>query len=822
MKLMNKLIIDNLKMNKKRTRTTVISIVLSCMLLFSLTIAFSSYEHADIQSTIETSGSYHVQYRNLDYKSTYDYLKKDADVESIDVLEELKKLQVYETNMYGEEEKVDASIMSFEKDLSKYLTLYDGSFPQNDKELAISLSFASKLRLKIGDTFDDYKIVAIYRSNRLKNGEYVGRGTENYAPTLYTKRASDQNNSHSTFVVTYKSPKKTYDKILDFANRFDIDYELGSLLENEFIKDNALYLSKMGIYRYEDPHLKLHLLLYIVLYVLGLFCALIIYNSFSISLVERKRQYGILRSIGASKKQIIKLVAREILILGFTSIPIAFLLSTGLISLVLHLINHVLGQNLSLYISPKYMFVTLLFVIFTIAISAITPARKAAKTSPIESIRNAEDVAIKKSRENYSLIRKLFGVEGEVAYKNMKRNSKKFTSTIISLSVSILLFITASTFINGIALSLSSYRDDFDIRINLFENEPADTQSFIDRISSSKNIDDIIIEKSTMLNVHNTTVKERFKNKSELYVSIYALDDNSLNEYKKTLKIENDKPILYNILESTNEDGSTQQYRVFENEPIVEIYDDNTDETYLTLSNLNVAEENYNGLFNGATIIVNMNEFDKLVDEYIGKFPKAPYTQNTYPNYLKSHITIKISSKNFKNFDKEIKESIKDYPQMKIDYVNSTLENYEAHMQEVFVLAGIYSVLAFIAIISLSSMLNSLNTNIELRKTEFAMLRSIGLSKLGLDKMIKLENFFIIVKTLIIGILLSLTTIYGIRYISAIRIGETTAPEPIPFPWIYIAISVLFCIIIVSIATRFSLKKIKKLNIVDSIRKEST
>ena len=86
--------------------------------------------------------------------------------------------------------------------------------------------------------------------------------------------------------------------------------------------------------------------------------------------------------------------------------------------------------------------------IITIYLSCIKSARRASKISPIEAIRNNLDIKIKNNKlTTPKIIKKIFKTPGVLAYKNLKRNKKKYKTTVISLVVSILTFITMNTFI---------------------------------------------------------------------------------------------------------------------------------------------------------------------------------------------------------------------------------------------------------------------------------------------------------------------------------------------------------------------------------------
>ena len=170
---------------------------------------------------------------------------------------------------------------------------------------------------------------------------------------------------------------------------------------------------------------------------------------FSISVVERSRQLGMLASVGATKAQKKKAIYGEAWLIALIAIPIGILAGIGGITMTLHLIEPVINSlmsgnsiNLTVVITPGLIFFSALFSLVTIFISAMGPARRAARVSPIEAIRQTQDIKIEGSKvRTPKILRWIFGFEAELALKNIKRNKKGYVVTILSLVVSIVLFL---------------------------------------------------------------------------------------------------------------------------------------------------------------------------------------------------------------------------------------------------------------------------------------------------------------------------------------------------------------------------------------------
>ncbi|HLS54338.1 MAG TPA: FtsX-like permease family protein, partial [Tissierellaceae bacterium] len=203
----------------------------------------------------------------------------------------------------------------------------------------------------------------------------------------------------------------------------------------------------------------------------------VIYNSFNISVIERISQFGLLRSVGATPKQIRRIVLKEAAILSVISIPIGLVSGVFAMKIVFYIIGLIQSEadllnEMEITFSSSVFLISTIIGLITVFLSAIGPARQAARVSPLEAVRNTKDIkkeSIKKVRGS-RLIRKVLGVEGEIAHKNLRRNRKRFIITVFSMVISIILFITFSTFSDftfEIGAIDSSRSSDFEIYGNL-------------------------------------------------------------------------------------------------------------------------------------------------------------------------------------------------------------------------------------------------------------------------------------------------------------------------------------------------------------------
>ena len=211
----------------------------------------------------------------------------------------------------------------------------------------------------------------------------------------------------------------------------------------------------------------------IVIVIIVISSVFVIRNSFSISVAEKNRQYGMLASVGATSKQIKKNVLFEGLSIGLIAIPLGILLGIVAIMILLQVVNYLLsdmfvaGLNLEYSISIIPIIASIIISLITIYLSCLIPAIRASKISPIESIRGNNDIKLKPRKiKTPKFIKKVFGIGGVIASKNLKRSKKKYRTTVISIVVSIFIFISLSSILTLGTKVTTLYYTDF--KFNMF------------------------------------------------------------------------------------------------------------------------------------------------------------------------------------------------------------------------------------------------------------------------------------------------------------------------------------------------------------------
>lgn len=847
MKILNSLTIKNLLLNKRRTIVTIIGVILSTSLMVGIGLLVSSILDNMISETISYSGSYHVIYRNLTREQT-----KILDTENLTYFTEkgIGYSQIDSLNYYKPYIYLNAVSSNYFGELK----LIEGTFPTNANEIVIPEDLNSniatpykvgdKVTLNIGNRIVESE-VAMQNTPYWEDEEFLSLFTQTYTVVGITKANKYENYSAPGYTVCTLSDSQSGDVYVTFNKKRNIIKEAKALASkinyDEALNYNSRLLALYGESNYGNITTTIMSMLSIMLSLISVGCIIVIYNSFAISVTERKSQFALLSSIGASKKQMIYMIYLEALIIGIIGITLGILGAYIGIGTVIVILNNLLAKalefKLRLVTNMTYIIVPIIFMAIVIIISAIIPAIRASRVTPIEAIRQNDDIKIDKKKIRTSkLITKIFGIEGDIALKNIKRNKKKYRITIVSLFISIVLFISFSAYLDYALFSSSNIIEsyNYDAILNVYKNSE-EIESKVAKLieeSSVKNYakyyqyftyakEDLHYTDEYLEYIkdnYGTDYLEEFITSSNSDVNIIVLDDNSYNNYKKEIGLHEDKIILLNRVKGTT---YSQDKRINHDINIIkdqkasltlcnipESEDELSEENISAycqkhLNNLYITEKPYSMAeeikqLESIKLIMNRRIYDAIIE-------------NTLQDY---QINIVLNEKVSTNFQK-MTEEINDIDGIYYYDIRGEIEMEKNLSLAIKIL--MYGFISLVTLIGVTSVFNTITTSIALRKREFAILRSIGLTKKGLNKMFFFESLFFGLKSLIYALPVSFIVIIIIHY----SIGNMVSMSSIIIPWPSIFISIIGVFVIVLITMLYSGSKIKKNNIIDEIREEN-
>lgn len=832
MKILEELTIKNLKLNKKRTIVTIIGIILSVALICAVIGMITSMQASLIKYAKDCGGNRHLTVLNVSDEDLK-YFLNNPHIKSIYKTYTLGYAKVDSHN----KNKPYAYILGYDDNafLNEKIDLLKGRLPKNSSELVISSPYVAISKLDIGDkiTLDIGSRVCsdntkIYQNNpytilddsSVECGEDIINTTkheyeivgimsrpdysiEDYsAPgyTMITYNNTTYENVNVSILFRYASYHKEFIDIIKSSelSKYSLSYN------SELLRWSLASIS-------DGAYGMLTTVAIVVISIIIFTSVYVIKNSFAISSQEKRRMYGMLKSVGATSKQIKKCVLYEGGIIGLIGIPLGIisgLFADYILVKVVNLFGNLLLGKIEFIFYFNYIPIILSIILgfLTIYLSVITSARKSSKISVMEAIRNNNEIKIdKKKIKSKPIIDKLFGIGGVIAYKNLKRTKKRNRTTVISIVVSVAVFISLSTFIDyGFKLSGIYYEDlGYDISVML----DTDNDNTYEDIIALDNVEEYSINKTMYLNLDlskylSLDAINYMGQDKEMLVKIVSISD---EELKRVLE--------YNNINREN----------FYKKALL------IDSFMLPVSDTSYKEIN---LFKSVNINVNEIVNNKLIDfqviKRIDKYPMgiSSISYSTTPTFIVSNdyfekikrddvsITLFIKSSNATNLESQINTYILGNSDINSYQVVNISDSIKAEKQLVIIISiFLYGFITVISLIGITNIINTINTNMSLRRRELAMLKSIGMTRYEFNNMIRLESLMYSFKALCIGIPLGLVGSYLV-YLAFNDYGYI-------FPFNSIIISIIVVTILVNIIMNLSLKKSKNENIIEVIKDEN-
>ena len=581
----------------------------------------------------------------------------------------------------------------------------------------------------------------------------------------------------------------------------------------------------------------------VVMVIIIITSAVCISNSFAISINQKTKQYGMLASIGATPRQIRKNVFFEAAFMGVIGIVagIGGGLSASYILVVLSNKMLIDTFEMSIVYAPSLLGVLLSIVlaIVTIVLSALVPAIRASRMSPIMAINHSEDIKIKsKSLKTPKLIGKVCGEGGVLAYKNMKRNKRKYRVITLSIALSVSTFIALYGFMSLLTESVNRYANDkIDLRVYMssYKSMSVDeankkVSNIVNRINNETNITDFTFARGFYASLkdepkYSSDYKEVNKYEAGLaenngyYISIISLGNEEYGKYIKKLGISKETAqsggiLVDNTYQYINNGNDIKYFNIYDGYKAGDVLTYRIDTSNSSKSLDNSKSSDDTTLYD-IRIVALSNERPFGYDN--------AYTSYGYlivsDDYM-NRIDTKNTDSTLLNINCDDPDKAQDILVNEFNIGQNYIFNaaQERRNDEKLILTMkifLYGFIAIVSLIGITNIFNTVTTGMELRGKEFAMLQSIGMTKKEFDKMIRLESVFYGSKALIIGVV-SGTILSYVIFISA---GESQLKYTLPL--LAIVMSVIVVIILLLGIMKYSIAQIRKQNIIETIRNEN-
>ncbi len=836
-----------LKHNKKRTMLTILGVILSVALITTVGLFIKSLQNSFVENAIKQNGSYHVKIQKMT-ADDYNQLKANPKIEKVGIQEKwfesnLKDGKKIEINKYNK------SALEF---LPKSYNAVKGRLPEKEGEIAVENWAFSYMKgdTKIGDTIK-------FKTDQGEEKKFKITGIiQNQAETQYNGTALGM--TYSTIFNIEKSA--VYVSIYKKAGISNTVSELS----NKF-KDNCILNKDLLDYSGEgsnDLNKQLYGIAGVIIGIIVIATIAVIYNSFQISVIERMKQFGLLRAVGATPAQIRKIVLREASIISAIGIPLGLLsgiFAMFVVSKIFSIMSDTAFNNLKIVIPYYVLIISALVGVLSIYLSAFIPARAASKVSPLVAISSRTSISKEKiSKKRGNILKRFLNIESLMAFKNIKRNKKKFRVTVFSMVISITLFIFFSSFINMMTIFTGSQSEDVKMNFELIgvidkNGTSSLKENIINKVKQSKLVDKQYVSygtySSSMLIPNEKRNDYLVKNAPKTYSDV-TFENKKMSSITTLFDIYDEDKIR--SIKSYIKSGKADTSNMAEENGVVIVKN----------SMLSVNKKYYNGSITnlkvGDTIYIDKNMMYRPAqgEDYIDKNKKeneefnkdnmikvkvaavvddAPYqfysdniklfhiimTKDVMKNITGRDLNkmpVKISQirlRDKKDADKfnSFISPICDREGVKAIDISKQAEAARGNTMQLMIL--MYGFIAVISLIGAVNIINTITTNLILRKKEIASLSAIGMTYKNIRQMILKE-----------GVLYGL---YGAFYggiVGSLLSYEVSSPmrKIIDFkwniPWNLILVSGLAAIFIGLISVIKPLARIKRENIIDVIRQE--
>ena len=850
-----KLTLRHLAENKKRTVVTVLGVAASTALITAILLGICSFFIFIGNMSGEIAGRWNLQIEDIE-SSQIENLKNDNRVATVGVLSAEQEVTGVMIDGDSKLRYRTANILQGNDDyFAQMITCdYDGVLPKDSGEIAVEESFLKEnsLDLSVGDSLEfdlgnryledlegnrtimggswsanekfevlsheKLKITAILHGNRPTNSFKLLRGmVEGEYPGKMFAYVSLKKFDHKTNANLRKIIAEYGLKDCSFNTEYNISafaFEgAGSGIEGMFrVMAFALLIVVMA-------------------------SVVLIYNAFGMSLTERIRYLGMLASVGATKRQKRASVFFEGFILGLMGIPLGMIIGAIGSKITLGILGKMMLDadmfagakgmrgTMELHAPIPALVAIVILSGFTIFISSIVPAIKASKIMPIEALRETNNIKLKAgSLKGGFLARKIFGYEGQLAYKNIKRNGRKGKVIIASIAISVALFLTidyfGSTFRKAYAheieypfsvVAACALSEKDSLKEDILGLEGVESVHCGDTIEYcyKENKDD------PAWRMPNTDIRnpefledgytDVFEKSDQIFMCV--LDD---EEFKRVL----------------GENGlSADEYFGDELKGVI------LNNFYHEESNKPVFKESMIGqkLFydnpEGMPPEVKIAGFvNYKSDDYVFKLvpeasvavyvPESVFYKAWADKIGEENVTYTygITCENHEEVHDKLFEILENDGYTK--YSCSDLTQSLVVMNTVMVLLKtvIYGFTVLLALVVIANIVNTISTGVMLRRKEFAMLRSVGMASSGFSKMLILETLLYGVRALILGLpgaaLLSLLIYKGAHVVAF--------PFRIDLLKYFLVVVAVFAI--VGLSMLLSSAKIKDDNIIEALK----
>lgn len=857
MNVVHQLTLRHLKTNKRRTLVTICGTIISVAMITAVLIITASFMQTFQQSVKAETGDWQVRFVDV----TADQVPKVAQNEqtaAYSVAHFEGWVQLAGSADPGRQNMVLTGYTP-ESFAQLPLTMVEGVYPQGAQELLVSQNFIDTARLdwQVGETIslpkggyfledDGLETWLTKADGRVAEAQWQPEGTVNYTIVGIAKMSSELEGTWQdgylglcgldASALAADAPvtiQQTLQKI--DTGLYTRGETLGADMGARFVQFNNQLLVYYGVTKDNNFRNTMIGVVAILALIILIGSVSLIYNAFAISLAERSRMLGMLASVGATKRQKVGSVLFEALIIGMIAIPLGLICGYMGIFITFKCLEPGLQGILGVEepirtVLPLWAIAgAVLFSAVVLLISAFVPARRAARISPIEAIRNTQEYKISPRQVKTSpLTRKLFGFEAELGLKNIKRSRSRYLASLLSLIISVVLFLTAATFTDYMSHSFDMTQMDLQYDVAFYaqpedqddraaimaavkEQRYADSASFGQSVWTTAAVPD---ELAVTLAQDGPFVYDFADNPGQRQINVVLnfLDDESLRAFGEQAGIDI-APLMSDELRAV----AIQPITLKEAHTFSEVRQLAGDTAVLELPNEGAELEIIASTAKRPVFMSGYEESANILyvvsSMQAGDAWQAAHAQ---PNEEMPLLLAWMQSRQSTLLYNDLINLYNQFPGREMQ-VTDLKANLEMQRQlQLMMSVFIYGFIALIVLVCAANIFNTISTSVILRTREFAMLRSVGITPGKFNKMVCYESLFYGIKALAYGLPLSLA-------IAVLMHGTLDGSFSFSFyvpVWAYLT-AILGVLLLVGATMAYAVRQVKRANLIDGLKNEN-
>ncbi len=752
MKTISRIAYSNDKRNRTRSILIMMAICLTTMLLVTISTVGNGVIHLQKSQAAGSYGSNYGLFIAADGTQLKE-VERRAEISDIGIMCTEGILKGNENGGFVSADETVRKMLPYNQEY----VLKEGTYPEKAQEIAAGRAFFDAVGyhdVKVGDTVtleyrsgmqSEYAPVEFTVSGILYDRDeytieasYVVFGSQDF----YNERVAEGDRQYNIYFTLSDSADVSMNNVAPVIK--EIADSCGIDQKNVIIND--LYLQWVLQPSYEMIVVCGTLILGIVL-----FSVVVIYNIFQVGIAQKVQEYGKIKALGATRKQMKQLIFREGILLAVPSIPLGLLFGFLIAKVSFNWLveqENLVSSGIKNHQVPLFSLPVMLLCIFvsflTVALALRKPMKIVSRISPIEATRYLENAETQKKgkrngRKNVTVF--------SMAMANVTGNPKRTIGTILTMGFSCVLFVIISNYVGNIDTEhearLSVNHGQFELQLDysaeyderypennldtILTDDPLN-DSMIEEIKSIPGVTDVMTREIVSVNLNGTRFPADIVSKNDFDFMRQDGDIGSM-DYDQAVK---NGEIFFGWSAWMEQDGYAPGESI--------VFDfENGSETYT-----------YQGKIAGSFV---------SADTYL-VIPEGVYRSMNPRGTAYGYLWVDCDKKDVASVEQSLNTLISNTSHIKMDTYHAQLQSaeYASRMMKL----GCYLFMAVVGLIGFMNMANTIIMNITTKKQEYGVLQAVGMTNKQLNLCLQLQGMMFTVGTICVALIIGLPLGYAL------------------------------------------------------------